>query len=152
MTLPDLTFKSSKMTWFHGALSIHFMKLSFFKEANRAAVYSIILFATYIQMKVNVTAVSEVHCERNYTPVELLVFLQGKNFVGKQVVSDVPNTTLVSDLITTLVIQMGLTDLQTCCANVLKKNDVALDSAKTLEQNGVVENDNLKMCVTIELV
>ena len=102
-------------------------------------------------MKVNVTAVSEVHCERNYTPVELLVFLQGKNFVGKQVVSDVPNTTLVSDLITTLVIQLGLTDLQTCCATILKKNDLPLDSAKSLEQNGVVENDALKLCVSIEL-
>jgi hypothetical protein len=103
-------------------------------------------------MKVNVTAVSEVHCERNYTPVELLVFLQGKNFVGKQVVSDVPNTTLVSDLITTLMIQLGLTDLKTCCPSILKKNDIALDSTKSLEQNGVVENDALKMCVTIELV
>jgi len=103
-------------------------------------------------MKVNVTAVSEVHCERTYTPVELLIFLQGKNFVGKQVVSDVPNTTLVSDLITTIVIQLGLTDLQTCCPSILKKNDEALDSTKTLEQNGVVENDELKMCVTIELV
>ena len=102
-------------------------------------------------MKVNVNAVSEVHCERSYSPTELFVFLQDKNFVGKQVVSDVPNTTLVSDLITTLVIQLGLTDLQTCCPNILKKNDVALDSAKTLDQNGVVENDALKMCVTIEL-
>lgn len=102
-------------------------------------------------MKVNVTAVSEVHCERNYSPVELLVFLQGKNFVGKQVVSDVPNTTLVSDLIATLMIQLGLTDLQTCCPSILKKNDVVLDSVKTLDQNGVVENDALKMCVTIEL-
>jgi hypothetical protein len=102
-------------------------------------------------MKVNVTAVSEVHCERKYTPTELLFFLQSKNFVGKKVVSDVPNTTLVSDLITTLTIQLGLTDLKTCCPSILKKNDVALDSTKTLEQNGVVENDALKMCVTIEL-
>jgi hypothetical protein len=102
-------------------------------------------------MKVNVTAVSEVHCERKYSPTELLVFLQGKNFLGKQVVSDVPKTMLVSELITTLGIQLGLTDLQTCCPNILKKNDVVLNSTKTLEQNGVVENDKLKMCVTIEL-
>jgi hypothetical protein len=98
-------------------------------------------------MKVNVASIAQVHSTSPTTPTAYALLL--KDVVGKSVVPDVPDTTLVSEFTSLLIISFGFNALTASYS--VEKNKVALDPTKTLKQCGVVENDNLKLRVILNI-
>jgi hypothetical protein len=92
---------------------------------------------------------SAIHSDRNITPFELINVLAGSH-VGEIVNTDVPNTTLVSDFITLVVTQLAIT-IEIHEAYHLYKDEVMLDTTKTLDESGVVANDIVHLRVTVYL-
>lgn len=100
-------------------------------------------------MIVNVHIISAIHSDRNVTPIELINVLAGTH-IGETVITDVPNTTLVSDFITVVVTQLGFS-IQVHEPYHLLKDNVMLDTTKTLQESGVVVNDIVNLQVTVYL-
>jgi hypothetical protein len=90
-----------------------------------------------------------VHSDRSINPIELINVLAGSH-VGEIVNTDVPNTTLVSDFINLIVTQLAIT-IEIHEAYHLYKDEVMLDTTKTLEESGVVANDIVHLRVTVYL-
>ncbi len=101
-------------------------------------------------MIINVRVVSAIHSDRNISPIELINVLAGTH-IGEVVITDIPNTTLVSEFIIVTVTQLGLSTLTIHEPYHLLKNEVMLDTTKTLEESGVVENDVVHLRVTVYL-
>ena len=100
-------------------------------------------------MIIEVHMISAIHSDRNVTPIELINVLADSH-IGEIVNTDVPNTTLVSDFINLIVTQLAIT-IEIHEAYHLYKNEVMLDTTKTLEESGVVANDIVKLQVTVYL-
>jgi hypothetical protein len=98
-------------------------------------------------MKVNVASIAKVKTTRTVSPTEIALLL--KDIVGKSNTPDVQDTLLVSEFINLVVGSFGLSTLT--ASFFIEKDNAALDSAKTLKQCGVVANDNLKLCVVLEV-
>lgn len=101
-------------------------------------------------MIVNVHVIASVHSDRPYRPVELIKLLEAAH-TGTETAFDVVNTMLVSEFITTITTQLDMNSLPIHEPYRIIKNDVILDSTKTLAQNGVIANDTVHLRVTLYL-
>jgi hypothetical protein len=104
-------------------------------------------------MIINVHVVARIDSNRTYSLAETVSLLQSAR-TGIVVVTDVPNTTLVSDLITAITTQLGITNLpiyEPFHMVKLAYDDIFLDATKTLAEEGVVANDVLHLRVTLFL-
>ena len=61
-------------------------------------------------MIINIHVVSNIHCDRSYQPYEVVSLIQSSR-TGAEVVLDLPNTTLISDVIIATTTQLGITNL-----------------------------------------
>ena len=105
-------------------------------------------------MIINTHVVASIHSIRTYQPIEVIGLLQSAR-TGTVVVSDVPNTTLISDLILVITTQLGITNLpihEPFYMVKLAADNIVLDATKTLAEEGVVAGDTLHLRVTLYLV
>jgi hypothetical protein len=104
-------------------------------------------------MIINVHVVASIHSDRTYAVTETVSLLQSAR-TGTEVVTDVPNTTLISDLILAITTQLGITNLpihEPFHMVKLANDDIFLDATKTLAEEGIVANDVLHLRVTMYL-
>jgi hypothetical protein len=101
-------------------------------------------------MIINVHVIASIHSDRSFRPIEVLSLLQSAH-TGTEVSTDVPSAMLVSDFISALSVQLGLNNLQLHEPFYVLKDDIVLETTKTLEESGVIANDKVHLRVTLYL-